>query len=52
MVKEYNIDEIVGLLNHYQKRVDSLGRENYDMYCLIEEFCLHAKRIIFDKMVK
>lgn len=43
--EEYNIDEIVKALNHYQDSVDSLSRENYDMYCLIEEFCLHAKRI-------
>lgn len=47
--EEYNIDEIVGALNHYQKSVDSLSRENYDMYCLIEEFCLNAKKMIFDK---
>ena len=46
MVKEYNIDEIVKALNHYQKSVDSLSKENYDMYCLIEEFCLNAKDMI------
>lgn len=47
--EEYNIDEIVGALNHYQKSVDSSSKENYEMYCLIEEFCLNAKKMIFDK---
>ena len=41
--EEYNIDEIVKALNHYQDTVDSLSKDNYDMYCLIEEFCLNFK---------
>lgn len=33
---EYNTDEIIRVLNHYQNRIDQLSNENYEIYCLLE----------------
>lgn len=35
--EEYNIDEIVGALNHYQRTVDELRRENHELYNRVNE---------------
>lgn len=35
--EEYNIQEIVNALNHYQRTVDELRRENYELYNRVNE---------------
>lgn len=35
--EEYNIQEIVNALNHYQRTVDELRRENHELYNRVNE---------------